>query len=688
MTLVGQIDALAGRVGLEIKTVRTEMSGKANAVHGHAIADVTGLQSALNGKAATGHGHAIADVTGLQSALDAKLALTGGTLSDAANIALGTSSGTKIGTATTQKLGFFNATPVVQPSATVDLGTALSSMGLRAAGTAYPLTTSGTVTLSGALNVTGTITTSRARVVSSAALTGAVTLATTSAEFQTADATSAAFTITLPSTSTPGYTFTIKKVDSSANAVTIAGTIDGVSAGYTLAAQNETVTLMSTSVSGTWRVAGALRSAATVISTSIADSTTVGRAVLTAVDAATARSAIGAGTSNLAIGTTSTTAKAGDYAPAWNDVTDKPASFTPATHAHGAADISSGVLNIARIPTGTTGTTVALGNDARFTDARTPTAHAHAGEDITSGTVAFARLPVGTAAGTVAAGNDSRLSDARTPTAHTHLASDITDSTTVGRAVLTAGDAAGARSAIGAGTSSLVIGTAAGTAKVGNYVPSWGEITSRPSTFPPDTHTHAAADITSGSFDVARLPVGTAAGTVAAGNDSRFAVASTAVQPARQVIAGTGLTGGGDLSADRTLAVAYGTAAGTAAQGNDSRITGAVPNTRTITAGTGLTGGGDLTANRTLAVSYGTSAGTAAQGNDSRLSDARTPLAHVHSATDITSGQLDRARLYTGSMLATVNGTPTNTDVWYGTQSQYDAISTKDANTEYNIYAT
>lgn len=44
----------------------------------------------------------------------------------------------------------------------------------------------------------------------------------------------------------------------------------------------------------------------------------------------------------------------------------------------------------------------------------------------------------------------------------------------------------------------------------------------------------------------------------------------------RQIIAGTGLTGGGDLSADRTLAVTYGTTAGTAMQGNDSRVASAV----------------------------------------------------------------------------------------------------------------
>jgi hypothetical protein len=47
------------------------------------------------------------------------------------------------------------------------------------------------------------------------------------------------------------------------------------------------------------------------------------------------------------------------------------------------------------------------------------------------------------------------------------------------------------------------------------------------------------------------------------------------VGTARQIISGTGLTGGGDLSADRTLAVSYGIIAGTAAQGNDARITGA-----------------------------------------------------------------------------------------------------------------
>jgi hypothetical protein len=44
--------------------------------------------------------------------------------------------------------------------------------------------------------------------------------------------------------------------------------------------------------------------------------------------------------------------------------------------------------------------------------------------------------------------------------------------------------------------------------------------------------------------------------------------------------------------------------------------------TTTVSAGTGLTGGGDLSANRTLTVSYGITAGTAAQGNDTRITGA------------------------------------------------------------------
>lgn len=87
----------------------------------------------------------------------------------------------------------------------------------------------------------------------------------------------------------------------------------------------------------------------------------------------------------------------------------------------------------------------------------------------------------------------------------------------------------------------------------------------------------------------------------------------------RTITAGTGLEGGGNLSANRTLSVKYGTEAGTAAQGNDSRIVNAVPNARRVNTGYGLTGGGALVADLDIAVKVGTTADTLAAGNDPRI---------------------------------------------------------------------
>ncbi len=78
---------------------------------------------------------------------------------------------------------------------------------------------------------------------------------------------------------------------------------------------------------------------------------------------------------------------------------------------------------------------------------KSPTGHTHVITDVT--------------------GLDTALAG-KSPTGHTHVATDISDSTTVGRNVIKASDAAAARSAIGAGTSSLTLGTSGSTAAAGN----------------------------------------------------------------------------------------------------------------------------------------------------------------------------------------------------------------------------
>lgn len=152
------------------------------------------------------------------------------------------------------------------------------------------------------------------------------------------------------------------------------------------------------------------------------------------------------GTLSVSFGTSGTTACVG------NDARLSDAR-TPTAHVHAATDITSGTLNIARIPTGNTSSTVCIGNDARLTDSRTPLAHAadhatlgtdpispasigaaaashtHAAGDVTSGTFNIARIPTGSTSSTVCIGNDARLSDARTPLTHTHAAGDITSGT-------------------------------------------------------------------------------------------------------------------------------------------------------------------------------------------------------------------------------------------------------------------
>lgn len=120
--------------------------------------------------------------------------------------------------------------------------------------------------------------------------------------------------------------------------------------------------------------------------------------------------AIGAATSGHAHG--------GVYDPAGTAASAIAAHEADTTNVHGIADTSaletsSGAAAkvsahaVASDPHG----------DRAYADAslagKANTSHAHAGADITSGTVAYARLPVGTSSSTVAAGDDSRITGAQ-----------------------------------------------------------------------------------------------------------------------------------------------------------------------------------------------------------------------------------------------------------------------------------
>jgi hypothetical protein len=98
----------------------------------------------------------------------------------------------------------------------------------------------------------------------------------------------------------------------------------------------------------------------------------------------------------------------------------------------------------------------------------------------------------------------------------------------------------------------------------------------------------------------------------------------------------------------------------------ESQVTGLVADlaakaiaTRAISAGSGLTGGGDLSADRTLAADFGTAAGKVCQGNDARLSDTRTPTDNSVTTAKIVDANVTLAKIVNISATSRILGRKT-----------------------------
>jgi hypothetical protein len=116
------------------------------------------------------------------------------------------------------------------------------------------------------------------------------------------------------------------------------------------------------------------------------------------------------------------------------------------------------------------------------------------------------------------------------------------------------------------------------------------------SAVPPNSRTiSAGTGLTGGGDLTTNRTISLSAGSIAS-----LALADTSVQPARTISTGSGLTGGGDLSTNRTISLSAGSIASLALA--DSSVQPA----RSISTGSGLNGGGDLNADRTISLVWAT----------------------------------------------------------------------------------
>jgi hypothetical protein len=317
----------------------------------------------------------------------------------------------------------------------------------------------------------------------------------------------------------------------------------------------------------------------------------------------------------------------------------------------------------------------------------------------TLGTVASLNVAASGDAGSteIVRGNDTRLTNNRAPTAHNHSATEIT-SGILAADRLAAGTALqvyrrnAANNAIECATISTGLGDMQRTtydtdndgivdaAEVALSVV-WANVSGKPS-FSTVATTGVYADLTSkpalGSS--AARDVGTTAGSVAAGDDSRFHVHSNTVQLDKITEAaglplwnGGAWPGGGGGGGDMFKSVYDVNNDGivdVAATAN--AVTWTNVSSKPTFATVATTGAyNDLTGKPTLGsaaaldvpVSGDATSGQVVRGSDGRLTNPRTPTAHNHVATEITTGVLGPDRLAAGTALQVFRRNAGNTAI-------------------------
>lgn len=262
-----------------------------------------------------------------------------------------------------------------------------------------------------------------------------------------------------------------------------------------------------------------------------------------------------------------------------------------------ASDVTAGTFAIGRIPT--IGYTALSGVPTAFQ----PASHTHDASEVAAGVLSIARVP------TISYTALSNVPSTFAPSAHTHSTNDVV-------AFTSAAAAAAPVQSVQSRTGAVVLTRADLTAAAVVHTHSTADIVGLTASFSQVGHTHAAGDVTSGTFDIARIP--TIGYTALSGVPATFT-------PAAHTHSTTDI-------------VAFTAAASAAAP---------------VQSVAGRTGAISLAAADVAGL-----ANVATSGSYTSLANLPAtfaPAAHTHSAGDIASGTLDHARLPAISYTALAN---------------------------------